>query len=204
MMGSLLGSSLLLACLWLLFSPWSASACQFTNQESPKSSGVVPSLESCEQVCRTDFKGSCQCYVLRKDLSPVPVRLQCSQTNASILLRDIDGLANCNLNLVELHVSNSNLTRLYHLPSGLYNVQELVLENTGIDLETLRESNELLKSLKILRISNENYTEVRSKKSDQLPLPELCSSATKPWCVWFVDSRDVVQWNGRTARAVIE
>ena len=162
MMGSLVTSCALFALVsvplcWL----GHVGACQFTNQESYKSVNVVSGLQPCQQVCPIDFKGNCQCYVLRKDLASVSVRLQCSQTNASILLRDIDNLNNCNFNLVELHVANSNLTRLYHLPSGLYNVQELVLANTGIDLETIRESNELLRSLKILRISNENYTEVR-------------------------------------------
>lgn len=149
-----------------------ASGCDFTDQGSHKSvtNGRTHQLKlpSCVQVCPIAFEGTCQCSVLRREHSstgssgPIAVRLQCSQTNASILLRDIDNLVttNCNFNLVELRVLNSNLTRLYHLPSGLYNVQELVLENTGIDLETIRESNELLRSLKILRISNENYTEV--------------------------------------------
>lgn len=145
-----------------------ASGCDFTDSQgiSHKSLTNVSThllkRPSCDQICPIAFEGNCQCLVLRKDHSSTAVRLQCSQTNASILLRDIDNLVttNCNFSLVELRVLNSNLTRLYHLPSGLYNVQELVLENTGIDLETIRESNELLRSLKILRISNENYTEV--------------------------------------------
>lgn len=142
-----------------------ALACQFTNQQSHRkwssASNGLQRGELCVDLCRIDFKGNCQCYVLRKDLSSAAIRLECTHTNASILMADIDNLSNnCNLSLVELQVINSNLTRLYHLPSGLYNVQEMVLENTGIDLETIRESNELLKSLRILRISNDNYTEV--------------------------------------------
>lgn len=169
-------TSSLLLLLLLAHLCFAASGCDFTDQGGHKRSAVngtqVLPLPSCDQVCPIVFEGACQCSVLRREQtasasssassSPIPVRLQCSQTNASILLRDIDNLVttNCNFNLVELRVFNSNLTRLYHLPSGLYNVQELVLENTGIDLETIRESNELLRSLKILRISNENYTEI--------------------------------------------
>lgn len=149
------------------------TGCDFTDQGSShksvsNGSTHLVKLPSCDQVCPIVFEGTCQCSVVRREHAttgnsgPIAVRLQCSQTNASILMRDIDNLVatNCNFNIFELRVLNSNLTRLYHLPSGLYNVQELVLENTGIDLETIRESNELLRSLKILRISNENYTEV--------------------------------------------
>jgi hypothetical protein len=38
------------------------------------------------------------------------------------------------------------------------------LDNTGLDLATLQESNEMLQSLKSLRVSNEKYTDVPSFK----------------------------------------
>ncbi|UXI17786.1 cytochrome P450 monooxygenase [Sarcoptes scabiei] len=113
---------------------------------------------SCREFCsELEFEGVCHCLIYHgKD-----VRLKCSQTNASILMADIEKLNQCpQVNLIELHVKDSNLTRLYNLPSGLYNIQSLVLENTGIDLETIRESQELLRSLRILRIINENFTEI--------------------------------------------
>lgn len=115
-----------------------------------------------------NFIGDCQCFVLGNDTiagssssgGQTQVHLQCARTNARNLMSDIDNLMQHNVNLVELRVANSNLNHLYNLPSGLYNIQCLELDNTGIDLETLRESHELLKSLKCLRISNENFTEI--------------------------------------------
>jgi len=150
--------------LLLLGIPACVFACHFTDNLA--GAGVAsegPRLMPCEELCKMEFKGNCQCDVIRRDSASAAIRLKCSHTNASMLVADIDNMGTCtlNLNLVALHVSNSNLTRLYHLPSGLYNIQELVLENTGIDLETIRESYELLRSLRILRISNENYTEVK-------------------------------------------
>lgn len=156
---------LLLAILQFVLCDHHVDCCQFTK-DGPATliTNKYHLIESCDRHCRIEFKGNCRCNMIRMDgQSSTNVRLQCSQTNASMLLADIDNLSSsssCNLSLTELQVVNSNLTRLYHLPSGLYNIHELVLDNTGIDLETIRESNELLKSLKILRISNENYTEI--------------------------------------------
>ena len=137
-------------------------------------------LSSCQLFCpNIQFKGPCRCSVLGSSPSTlmksddqqqqqqnIDIRLECRQTNASILMTDIENLQRCSrnstiINLMELSVKDSNLTHLYNLPSGLYNVQKMFLDNTGIDLETLRESHELLKSLRVLRISNENYTEIQ-------------------------------------------
>ena len=144
--------------------------CDFLSLDNPnlhrsnKQSAISSSLnytKPCTDVCAISFKGSCSCYITNTYATYSDIYLECSNTNASILSNDIDYLTHCNLWLIELTVKNSNLTHLYNLPSGLYNIQKLTLDNTGIDLETIRESQELLKSLNVLRISNENFTEVR-------------------------------------------
>lgn len=101
------------------------------------------------------FDSNCTC----SQINDFNLRLDCLNTNSSAFMFEIEGLCS-NLNLLELSVKDSNLQHLYNLPSGLYNVQKLILDNTGIDLETIRESSELLKSLKVLRIINENFTEI--------------------------------------------
>lgn len=129
--------------------------CDFTDRQV-----TVDYSQTCETFCGISFVGNCSCYTRNETNSLPQVYLKCSNTNASKLMLDIESLSNCSASLYELHVQNSNLNHLYNLPSGMYNIQNLILDNTGIDLETIRESHELLKSLKILRISNENFTEV--------------------------------------------
>ena len=88
------------------------------------------------------------------------LKVECAQTTAKKLLNDIDLLKKSGKTIIGLQVRDSNLRDLYNLPSGLYNVHELSFDNTGIDLETIRESNELLKLLKKFRVYRENFTEV--------------------------------------------
>lgn len=134
--------------------------CQFTSNDNLPPHNYT---EPCSNICSVSFKGVCSCFIIRRLPVYPEIYLECSNTNASFLTNDIDRLSYCNFSLIQLNVTNSNLTRLYNLPSGLYNIQELILDNTGIDLETIRESQELLKSLKVLRISNENFTEVKKR-----------------------------------------
>ncbi|XP_046920710.2 uncharacterized protein LOC124500658 isoform X1 [Dermatophagoides farinae] len=133
-------------------------------------SSLLNRMPHCKSFCpNIHFNGHCHCTVLssmlstKQDDQSIDIRIECRHTNASILMTDIENLASCNstINLLELSVKDSNLTHLYNLPSGLYNVQKMFLDNTGIDLETIRESQELLKSLRVLRISNENFTEIQ-------------------------------------------
>jgi hypothetical protein len=109
--------------------------------------------------CHIPLKGECQCKEYIDD-SITGIRVECAQTTSSKLLDDIDSLRNSGKNILGLQVRNSNLRDLSHLPSGLHNVHELILDNTGIDLETIRESNEMLKMLKRFRVYHENFTEV--------------------------------------------
>ena len=109
--------------------------------------------------CPVKLEGECQCKEYIDD-SISGLRVECSQTTAIKLLNDIDLISKSGKNILSLQVRNSDLRELYNLPSGLHNVYELILDNTGIDLETIRESNELLKQLKKLRVYRENFTEV--------------------------------------------
>ncbi len=116
-------------------------------------------LSTSGKSCDISMKGECQCKEYIDD-SITGIRVECAQTTSSKLLDDIDLLRNSGKNILGLQVRNSNLRDLGHLPSGLHNVHELILDNTGIDLETIRESNEMLKLLKKFRVYHENFTEV--------------------------------------------
>ena len=109
--------------------------------------------------CPVQLEGECQCKEIIEDSMPV-LKVECAQTTAKKLLNDIDLLKKSGKTIIGLQVRDSNLRDLYNLPSGLYNVHELSFDNTGIDLETIRESNELLKLLKKFRVYRENFTEV--------------------------------------------
>lgn len=109
--------------------------------------------------CHISMEGQCQCLEYIDD-NITGIRVECTQTTATKLLNDIRLIKNMGKTILGLQVRNSNLRELYNLPSGLYNVHELILDNTGIDLETIRESNELLRLLKKFRVYHENFTEV--------------------------------------------
>ncbi|KAI1280618.1 Platelet glycoprotein V [Halotydeus destructor] len=120
-------------------------------------------------LCSIELKGLCQClgYVVEP---PFPsgqkadgLQVECSYTTASKLHHDIDKIFryfNQTKPIYSLQVRNSDLAGLRGLPSGLVDIRHLVLDNTAIDLEQVRESSELLNGLKSLRVSNENLTEI--------------------------------------------
>ena len=146
---------LIITCISNIF----CDSCRFTDDIIVQDDfwNILPERTPCSSLCPgLIFRATCSCNLFDSGNA----RLECSGSNASILVKDIEQLDSCQIHLSELIVTNSNLTRLYHLPSGMYNVEELVLINTGIDLETLNESSELLRRLKILRIIAENLTEV--------------------------------------------
>ncbi|RWS25311.1 aspartate-tRNA ligase: cytoplasmic-like protein [Leptotrombidium deliense] len=80
---------------------------------------------------------------------------------ATSLHHDIDQLkSKSQTYILYLQVRNSRLQDMSDLPSGLDGVRHLVLDDTGIDFETLRQSSEILLNLKSLRLYNEHYTEI--------------------------------------------
>ncbi|XP_074602361.1 uncharacterized protein LOC141856028 [Brevipalpus obovatus] len=89
------------------------------------------------------------------------LRVECSETNGKELHRDVDNLRyTTNRSIVHLKVRDSKLNDMTDLPSGLVGIRSLILDNTNIDLQVIKESAEMLSSLTKLKIFNENYTTV--------------------------------------------
>ncbi|XP_025016195.1 uncharacterized protein LOC107360199 isoform X2 [Tetranychus urticae] len=89
----------------------------------------------------------------------VGLGVECSETNGGDLHRDIDEISHeSNIPIVHLKVRDSNLKELTDLPIGLVDIRWLVLDNTSIDLQVIRESAEMLGNLNTLKLFNENYT----------------------------------------------
>lgn len=61
-------------------------------------------------------------------------------------------------NMVSLVVRDSNLSTLSNLPQGTHQLKRLILSNTSIDLEVLKEGSESLKQLTTLEITNEKIS----------------------------------------------
>lgn len=62
--------------------------------------------------------------------------------------------------VVSLFVRDSNLTNLSNLPQGTHELRRMVISNTSIDLEVLREGSESLDQLTILEIKNEKISNI--------------------------------------------
>lgn len=62
--------------------------------------------------------------------------------------------------VVSLVVKDSNLTTLSNLPQGTHELKKMVLSNTSIDLEVLKEGSESLNQLTILEIKNEKISNI--------------------------------------------
>lgn len=88
------------------------------------------------------------------------LRVECSETTTNALHTDLLDLAKGNTRIFSLQVRDSNLRDMMNLPQQLHEIRHLTLDNTGIDLETIRESSENLNFLKSMRIYNEKFTEV--------------------------------------------
>lgn len=67
---------------------------------------------------------------------------------------------NHNLKMISLAVRDSNLSTLGNLPQGLDELKRLVISNTSIDLEVLKEGSESLNQLSTLEISNEKISNI--------------------------------------------
>lgn len=62
--------------------------------------------------------------------------------------------------VVSLVVKDSSLTTLSNLPQGTHELKKMVLSNTSIDLEVLKEGSESLNQLTILEIKNEKISNI--------------------------------------------
>lgn len=125
-------------------------------------SGCVICMAATASKCPQPLEGECQCKEYVEE-STLGLRVECALTTTKKLLNDIDVLKKGDKSILSLQVRNSDLRDLYNLPSGLYNVHELILDNTGIDFQTIRESHELLTVLKVFRVYHENFTEVSKR-----------------------------------------
>lgn len=138
-------------------------------------------------LCPIQLKGKCQCVpplyeegIGKQSTNQLPrltsrlpqldgktaqngIRVECTDTESSNFHQDINSIFtyfNGSKTIHALQVRDSNLNQVRGLPSGLQDVRHLTLDHTGIDLEQVRESNELLANLKSLRVYNENFTEI--------------------------------------------
>jgi Leucine-rich repeat (LRR) protein len=62
--------------------------------------------------------------------------------------------------ILALSVRDSRLDDLHGLPSGLTELRHLTLDRTGIDLEQIRKSSEVLKDLRTFQVLRETFTEI--------------------------------------------
>ena len=126
-----------------------------------------------ENVCPLPLDGSCQCsepldieepFLSAVSSSKPPgLLVQCHNMTGISLHHDIDSIVkflNGSNSISELRVRDSNLAHLRGLPSGLADLKHLTLDNTNIDLEQIRESSEILTSLKTFKIYREKFTEI--------------------------------------------
>lgn len=129
---------------------------------------LIARNEVAANLCKV-LKSQCQCVEHVEEVNNVRsdgIRVECTHTTANALHHDIDRIYNYFNRSKPIHalqVRDSNLRGLPGLPSGLVDVKHLMLDNTGVDLEQIRESNELLIALKSFRVYRENFTEVPEK-----------------------------------------
>lgn len=110
----------------------------------------------------------CQCLEQEEEtLSGFKItgfKVECSNTTGNTLHTDVDRIytnyRTRNRTIYSLQVRDSNLKDLYGLPPGLVDLRHLTLDNTGIDLEQIRESSEILIGLRSLRVFRETFTEI--------------------------------------------
>lgn len=108
---------------------------------------------------------NCQCVEHAEEINngnkTDGIRVECSGISGAILHQNLGNFHERSKKVIfDLQVRDSELSDLRGLPSGLWEIRHMLLDNTNIDLEDVRESNELLVALKSLRVYNENFTEV--------------------------------------------
>lgn len=111
------------------------------------------------------------------------IGLDCQCITAEHLHDQFNRVKSANLKVVSLIVKDSNLTTLSNLPQGTHELKKLVISNTSIDLEVLKEGSESLDQLTTLEIKNEKisnipqnfFQEMQSLKELRLENDEIAS-----------------------------
>ena len=118
------------------------------------------------------ISGKCECFEQYEEqqFSPTPSKLHgllvdCTNVTSDEFYNDINHISHYfsvirNLTIYSLQVRDSKLEELAGLPPGLDGLKHLSVDNTGIDLEQIRESSESLATLKMFRVSREKFTEI--------------------------------------------
>lgn len=121
--------------------------------------------------CPQQLEGNCTCWDHMEDIynkvsgfaiPTLGLRVECSNLTGSSLHHDVDKIQKQfeSRYIYSLSVRDSQLQHLIGLPSGLVELRHLSLDNTGIDLEQVRESSENLVNLKTFRVFREKFTEI--------------------------------------------
>lgn len=111
------------------------------------------------------------------------VCLECQHITAEQLHEQFSKAKLSNLRVISLVVKDSNLTILGNLPQGTHELKRMVISNTSIDLEVLKEGGESLDQLTTLEIANEKisnipqnfFQEMQSLKELRLENDEIAS-----------------------------
>lgn len=116
-------------------------------------------------------------------LLPSSIGLECQHITTEQLHDMFNRIKPFGLKVASLIVRDSNLTALSNLPQGVHELKKLVISNTSIDLEVLREGSESLNQLTSLEITNEKisnipqnfFQEMQSLKELRLENDEIAS-----------------------------
>lgn len=143
--------------------------CQLSSNVSSLSMTFNSTLSPLNQTsfCPSLSEGRCVCFDHSEEILPFhrpssPVqglRVECSNMTGVSLHHDIDRI-NRKSPILALSVRDSRMDDLNGLPSGLVDLKHLTLDQTGIDLEQVRESSEILKDLKSFKVLREKFTEI--------------------------------------------
>lgn len=91
--------------------------------------------------CNVELQSECQCinHVEETNTGQISgMMVECVYTTHSKFDTDMLVLKQTGRRILGVQVRDSNLRNLANLPSGLFNIKRLILDNTGIDLETVR------------------------------------------------------------------
>lgn len=90
----------------------------------------------------------------------VSICLECQYITAEQLHEQFNRVKLSNLRVISLVVRDSNLTILGNLPQGTHELKKMIISNTSIDLEVLKEGGESLDQLTTLEITNEKISNI--------------------------------------------
>lgn len=124
-----------------------------------------------------------QPYAAGSNQLPGTIGLECQFITAEQLHEQFNRIKPTGLKIVTLIVKDSNLAALSNLPQGTHELKKLVISNSSIDLEILKEGSESLDQLTTLEITNERisnipqnfFQEMQSLKELRLENNEIAS-----------------------------